>query len=360
MDMIKDHIRRMMLYAGMSKEEYDDICQDMRRENRGSLMAFSIVAFIVLLVMFLLSLFSEDVAKNRWVYLFIMGVFVVTFLIAKLCKESKPDIILFDIYLFVSALFVLGIVLGTVTRPAEQAVTFIAFLFTMPLLFNDRPIRVIGCILFFMLLFVIVAVNVKADYILAADMIDVSVFGTLSMIISTYMMSVKCQKFAYARKVAVLSETDLLTGLFNRNSYERNLRLYPTTSNKIMSCIYIDVDGLHEMNNTRGHQAGDKMLKFIGRILQNEFGAKNTFRIGGDEFVILLYDETEDAILQKIDSIKRMIRERKYHISCGYARGVCSGMDVAALISGAEKRMYEAKRLYYQTKYSDGRRRTRM
>ena len=121
---------------------------------------------------------------------------------------------------------------------------------------------------------------VKEDYVLVADIIDVTVFGTISAVVCTYMMSLKCQRFLYARKVSILSETDLLTGLCNRNSYQHRLDTYSSMRNQVLSCVYADVNGLHEMNNTKGHAAGDKMLQFVGKTLQEAFGDKNCFRIG--------------------------------------------------------------------------------
>ena len=114
-------------------------------------------------------------------------------------KSENPEsrLLIVDQYAFVSILFIFGIILGTVTRPDEQTVTFVAFLLTVPLLFTDKPIRMISCIFFFVIAFSITAIFVKEDYVLVADIIDVTVFGTISAIISTYMMSVKCQRFLY-------------------------------------------------------------------------------------------------------------------------------------------------------------------
>lgn len=67
------------------------------------------------------------------------------------------------------------------------------------------------CIFAAIISFVIAAAFVKEDHVLVADIIDVIVFGTISVIVCTYMMSLKCQRFLYARKVSILSETDLLT-----------------------------------------------------------------------------------------------------------------------------------------------------
>lgn len=287
-----------------------------------------------------------------------MSVMVVTaiiFAVAYLNKHGNYEVLLLDIYAFVILLFSFGIVLGTITRPDEQTVTFVALLLTVPLLFTDRPIRMVICIFIAIISFVIAAIFVKEDYVLVADIIDVTVFGTISAVICTYMMSLKFQRFLYARKVTILSETDLLTGLFNRNSYERKLKVYSSMCNQVFACIYVDVNGLHEINNTKGHVAGDRMLQFVGKTLQKEFGDKNSFRIGGDEFVVLVIDEKEKVIQAKIDRVQALIEEKSYHVSIGDSVGNISETDISLLISAAEKHMYEAKQLFYKQRGVDRR-----
>ena len=287
-----------------------------------------------------------------------MSVMVVTaimFAVAYLNKHGNYEVLLLDIYAFVILLFSFGIVLGTITRPDEQTVTFVALLLTVPLLFTDRPIRMVICIFIAIISFVIAAIFVKEDYVLVADIIDVTVFGTISAVICTYMMSLKFQRFLYARKVTILSETDLLTGLFNRNSYERKLKVYSSMCNQVFACIYVDVNGLHEINNTQGHVAGDRMLQFVGKTLQKEFGYKNSFRIGGDEFVVLVIDEKEKVIQAKIDRVQALIEEKSYHVSIGDSVGNISETDISLLISAAEKHMYEAKQLFYKQRGVDRR-----
>ena len=354
MKRFKDFIKGELLYAGLTKEDYNRIIPDMQRENRKSLLVFSGVSFFCLLVMFILSFLSADVADSRWVYAGMMLFSAVILVIAKFTKSSNIPLLLTDIYCFVGLLFTFGIVLGTVTRPDEQTVTFVALLLTVPLLFTDRPIRMIACILAFVAAFVVAAIFIKADYVLVADIIDVTIFGAISAIVSTYMMNVKCQKFLYAKKVYLLSETDMLTGLCNRNSFERNLKEYSAQGGELC-CIYADVDGLHDMNNTKGHEAGDKMLQFVGNALQIVFGEKNTFRIGGDEFVALVSIENEDIIQQKISHVENTVKENGYHISVGYSVGSCSKTEINELINRAEKQMYDAKALYYRQKGIDRR-----
>ena len=355
MNRFKDYITRKLYCAGISQEEYKLIQKDIHEENRKSLLTFSAITVVFLLIMFFISFVSEEVEANRWIYLSVMVVTAIMFAVAYLNKHGNYEVLLLDIYAFVILLFSFGIVLGTVTRPDEQTVTFVALLLTVPLLFTDRPIRMVICIFIAIISFVIAAIFVKEDYVLVADDIDVTVFGMISAVICTYMMSLKFQRFLYARKVTILSETDLLTGLLNRNSYERKLEVYSSMCNQVIACIYVDVNGLHEINNTKGHVAGDRMLQFVGKTLQKEFGEKNSFRIGGDEFVVLVIDEKEKIIQAKIDLVQALVEEESYHVSIGDSVGNISETDISLLISTAEKHMYEAKQLFYKQRGVDRR-----
>ena len=83
--------------------------------------------------------------------------------------------------------------------------------------------------------------------------------------------------------------SDALTNLGNRNRFEKTIQAFEFDKHGCgtLGCIYIDVNGLHEINNHLGHQAGDRMLKTISDIFLEYFDSQDIFRIGGDEFVIL-------------------------------------------------------------------------
>ena len=69
MDKLKDYITIKLIYAGMSKEEYKLIQCDVQEENRNSLMTFSAITVVFLLIMFCVSFVSVDVSTNRYVYM---------------------------------------------------------------------------------------------------------------------------------------------------------------------------------------------------------------------------------------------------------------------------------------------------
>ena len=342
----REKLTRFLLRAGLSQSEYEQIRDDIYKGNRQSLHIFTAVAAFFLLVMFFLTFVSEDVRDSRWVYMVSTLVMLSLFLVNKYFL-LKPVQLLIAMYFFMGMLFGFGIVLGTVTRPDEQTVTFIALLLTVPLLFTDRPLRIIVNIYMYMFAFIVIAVHVKVDYVLEADIIDAVIFGSISAIISSYMMRVKLQKYLYEKQTIMLSHTDVLTGLCNRNSFEESITRYSFICQKSVSCIYMDANGLHELNNTRGHEAGDRMLQFIAQSIKKEFG-KDTYRIGGDEFVAFAVDMDIAVLEKKLSKIIYSVEKEEYHISIGYDRQMVPEIDMNLLLKNAEKKMYDAKRKFYE------------
>ncbi len=139
---------------------------------------------------------------------------------------------------------------------------------------------------------------------------------------------------------------DVLTGLQNRNRYEAYLKEIDTKQEKL-TCLYIDANGLHELNNSRGHFAGDQMLRFIADTLKIQFGSEHVYRIGGDEFVVFQSGRSEEEMQECLKDFNESLQRNDYHA----AVGLCVygfGMSVDQLIKNAEKEMYEAKQRYYE------------
>ena len=145
-----------------------------------------------------------------------------------------------------------------------------------------------------------------------------------------------------------MSETDQLTGLNNRNSYEMRIPLYRSLYQNSICCIYVDVNGLHELNNTQGHKAGDEMLCYIADSLRKQFGIKDTYRVGGDEYVAFAIDIPKEEIERRIEAMCESITEKGYHAAVGYEFSGKKDQDISRLIVGAESKMYKDKAEYYK------------
>ncbi|MBO4422678.1 MAG: GGDEF domain-containing protein [Clostridia bacterium] len=148
---------------------------------------------------------------------------------------------------------------------------------------------------------------------------------------------------------------DPLTGLLNRQAcYDDCAAL----NKSIKAVASLDMNGLKDLNDSRGHQAGDEALKMIGRCLRDCVDRKTSaYRIGGDEFAILFFRDGEEEIAALVNKIKEDVAAGGCSISAGYA--VCgNGRDLNGTISESDRLMYEDKANYYKTNGID-RRKTR-
>ena len=152
-------------------------------------------------------------------------------------------------------------------------------------------------------------------------------------------------------------DIDGLTGLLNRCGLDRRLETMFEQPEKLGhgALIMIDADGLKQINDSLGHDAGDAYIKSIGDIL-NSFGSLNSIcsRQGGDEFVLFLYGfESDDEVFGQIRELERVRNERKVEITGGntvsvkFSFGVSlldgSG-DYGMLLKRADEEMYNSKR----------------
>ena len=167
-----------------------------------------------------------------------------------------------------------------------------------------------------------------------------------------------CHNLRTYKEIKEKGEKDLMSGLYNRNRYEMDLEMYREFYTSSLACVYIDVNGLHEKNNSEGHEAGDKMLKTVAEQIREKFGSRHAYRIGGDEFLAFAVDMKEEEVSRLGREISEALRKENIEISVGiqWEKEVSS---LEELIKTAEKKMYKAKQKYYEKEEHDRRKRER-
>lgn len=151
------------------------------------------------------------------------------------------------------------------------------------------------------------------------------------------------------REMQWQGERDALTQLYNRNRYELDLPKISAECRRGVCCVYLDANGLHEMNNSQGHQAGDEMLRAIAGELTARFDPRHIYRVGGDEFIIFVVDGDETETARCTGEVAGALERAGYHISAGTAWRAAPAEDLEGLVKTAEQRMYDAKRAYYRS-----------
>lgn len=191
----------------------------------------------------------------------------------------------------------------------------------------------------------------KAIYysITESPLLHVCIIGfllSLAMIIIWIISSFK-KTVEINEKLNLIANYDSLTGTMNRNSYYTAIEILSKEKYHSFACIYIDVNGLHEINNHLGHQAGDTMLRTVVEVLQNAFSQKDVYRIGGDEFVVFCQDQDEENICYKMKLAQKDLKKYGYEISIGI-EWRDKDINIKAMVNMAEKAMNLDKQRYYQ------------
>ena len=146
-----------------------------------------------------------------------------------------------------------------------------------------------------------------------------------------------------------LSYYDALTGLKNRRAYESAVFNYDVVSNLPISIISADVNGLKIINDAFGHNVGDQLLIDTANILKSSFNCIDCiFRIGGDEFVVILPNTTELQAKKACDIVRNEVEKHVYHgiqasISIGFKTKTTDNEDLKQLLINAEVEMYHSK-----------------
>ncbi len=164
------------------------------------------------------------------------------------------------------------------------------------------------------------------------------------------------EKKIYQKRIEQQAYTDFLTGLYNRLCCERDLVTYveqAKTNNTKGMLMYLDLDDFKKINDGLGHQYGDVLLQDISAAIKSIDGVQNScYRMGGDEFVIIVPPESYDRVDSILEEIKRAfatpwyLKDGDYYctMSMGIVEFPTAGDTVEELIRKSDIAMYEAKK----------------
>lgn len=160
-------------------------------------------------------------------------------------------------------------------------------------------------------------------------------------------MNKRIQSEMELNKYYLMSYTDKMTGCLNRAAFMRDIEMYEEIGAEKIAVIYADVNGLKITNDAFGHDVGDDLIMNSVKILKSCFGRARDkiYRTGGDEFVILMTNVTENEFEKSYSDLKDVLANKKIMSVGGmWSETEC---DIDMLTRKAEKKMYESKNEYY-------------
>lgn len=156
-----------------------------------------------------------------------------------------------------------------------------------------------------------------------------------------------------ADEMEQMADEDLMTGVYNKSKY---LRMVADGFNEEeqIAVIFWDTNNLKLINDTLGHEKGDIMIIAICDCIKYISDGRDVspiFRVGGDEFIMVIREGDENIVRGKLDEFDRKMREKTMEVglglsaSVGYACG--SGNMIKSIIKQADSMMYKEKKIYH-------------
>lgn len=173
--------------------------------------------------------------------------------------------------------------------------------------------------------------------------------------VSGYILTLRdvTEKRKLSRQISFQATHDALTGLFNRYEFERRLQALLDRQEGEHALLYLDLDQFKVINDTRGHGAGDELLRQLGHALRTRTRSRDTLaRLGGDEFGMILEDCAAPQAMRVAEELRQVVQDFTFiweghsyllGISIGIAPLPESGDTPAAALSAADRACYAAK-----------------
>lgn len=156
-------------------------------------------------------------------------------------------------------------------------------------------------------------------------------------------------------KLKNLSYVDSLTYAQNRNHFNEYIEQNRNKELHSLGVIYLDLNGLKEINDKMGHIAGDTLIITASYALQEIF-LDNSYRVGGDEFVVIEQAVSELLFFDQYAKLLKRMKELEISIATGCVwKETCS--NLSETLQEADQKMYEDKKRYYSLAENDRRRR---
>lgn len=156
----------------------------------------------------------------------------------------------------------------------------------------------------------------------------------------------------YVQELEKVAEIDEMTGVFNRNKYLSMTSESYLQEEKI-AVIFWDINYLKQTNDTLGHEKGDMLIKTIAGVIRHISNPSDQiYRIGGDEFVMIIRGGDEGAVKKRIleweTTVSMLGKIESIPISASYGYAFGKGSELESIIKKADAMMYENKRKFHE------------
>lgn len=252
---------------------------------------------------------------------------------------------------------------------APQTIVIFAAILIVPVEFITETLSTVVMLLVNIFVWILVGSRSMEPETYKWVLSNLIIFSAIGTMLGHFVNRARFERYIFAESKAELADMqaryaryDQLTDLQNRRAFKEEMDRFAKKLPAGCRLISADVNGLKNTNDILGHHAGDELISAAAECFRRSFeGIDSIYRIGGDEFAVLIMDEDYD-LDGALERLKKASAEWKGEHINGFSIsiGVASAKDfddIEAFMKAADQKMYESKRHYYESIGRDRRRR---
>lgn len=352
-------------YYGLDKADYGKCLPKIKANDWRIDRVMSFIGFFIMTALFMVSFFFQKLAVFTIPYGVFAGIFALLSLLFLIFKERDWNGVI-GFYVISGVYYAFGMVLSFAYPSGKSAIIQLE-LALLPMLFADKPLRSWAYSAFVCATYSILVMFLKDPSIRFEESFNAISLTVMSLITHWIMgeMRVKGYLASYNNEIMIgelqgakkqlekESSTDALTGLLNRRSlYSEFSSIEKKEARRPSALFMIDIDHFKQINDTKGHLAGDRYLASFGSFLQKE-GDRHGFvgyRYGGEEFICLVYEKEGEALSSLAEALKSGVKQLPFEddghitISLGYTEeSLEKSSPLETWLDHADQSVYSAK-----------------
>ena len=365
-DGIKQLLLRFFFYS-FSSDDISRVKDVIVSENLHYVRIWSFIESLYWGFCIVMSFFQYDYRICRNIYVVACIVCIIAFCLSWIKSNGRVHkaVVWSSALMTAVALLVAGVFIAINLAP--KTIVIFAAPLIVPVMFISDTLWSIILLIMNILLFVLFGYRLSYEtqaWVLTNQII----FSSVGIMLGHFVNRTRFERYAFAEAAIELADLraqyayhDDMTGLKNRRAYNEHVERLQDGCSDAWWVVMVDVNGLKEMNDTKGHKAGDELIMGTAECLRDSFDRIDSiYRLGGDEFCVIV--EGADAYID--DCLSRL----RVH-GDAWAGDVVSGISLSYgsarindyavpsdAVKAADSRMYEAKREYYGATNHDRRR----
>ncbi|MBP5311558.1 MAG: diguanylate cyclase [Clostridia bacterium] len=365
-------IKYIFVFDKSGVADFETVKSQIMQENRKFAIIWSAVQIMFWTFSLFMSTRDELFARCQSIYVVVLVICTATLLLSTFAAPKFPWLIR-PLSFLVEASF-LGAGVGIALFLAPKTIVIFVSAVLIPIIFISDLLSNTIVLTLDIVVFSILGSKMIEPEIFKWTLSNLIIFSVGGIIVGYFVNKTRFERYVFAESAVRLAESsaelakmqtqyayyDQMTGLKNRRAFSEKEAELSKEMPAYCCVVFADINGLKEMNDTMGHDAGDELIIGAAECLNESFeGIDTVYRIGGDEFCVILTDETV-----AVEPCLKILNEKcaawkgefinGFSISYGYAFGE-DGLDFDSVQREADRKMYSNKNDFYRNTGKDRR-----